>query len=137
MPAVKITCRIKGAAELASRMKQAPVKVRTELARILYQEAEGIMTQSKMAHVPVDTGALRSTGHVQKPEISSKGQVRVRLGYGGPSARYAIYVHENLKARHVVGGSKYLEKPTLAWAAHGGEVIAAKMNAAFAAGKLI
>ena len=42
--------------------------------------------------VPVDTGALMSTGHFQTQRDGSK--VKVVLGYGGPSAPYAAYVHE-------------------------------------------
>jgi len=32
----------------------------------------------------------------------------VRVGY---TANYAVYVHENMEARHTVGQAKYLEKP--------------------------
>jgi len=36
------------------------------------------------------------------------GSPSVVVGYG---TNYAIYVHENLKARHVVGEAKFLERP--------------------------
>lgn len=78
-----------------------------------------IMGPSKRL-VPVDTGALRSSGHVQPP-VEAGPVVTVTLGYGGPAGAtvkgayvgYAIYVHENLTARHPVGQAKYLEQPLL------------------------
>jgi hypothetical protein len=33
------------------------------------------------------------------------------LGFGGPSAPYAVIVHENLNVRHQVGQAKFLERP--------------------------
>lgn len=76
----------------------------------LYQSAEMVMTKSKEEFVPVKTGALRSTGMVQLPEIDSK-SVSVTLSYGGPSVDYAIIVHEDMTAHHPHGQAKYLETP--------------------------
>ena len=104
-------------------------KVRDHIGTALYREAERIMTASKK-QVPVDTGALRSTGHIREPEVSGN-MVSVVLGYGGPAGAglkprkgkrskrvidnvgYAVYVHEKLNAKHHVGGAKFLEKPML------------------------
>lgn len=72
----------------------------------LYLEAEQIMSTSKR-EVPVDTGRLRSTGYVQLPQMKGT-QIGVTLGYG---TNYAVYVHEILSARHVVGKAKYLQDP--------------------------
>lgn len=81
-------------------------------ARALYQEAERIMTASKEI-VPVLTGALRASGVVLLPEVSAT-NVSVELGYGGPAAPYAVYVHENVMARHKEGQqAKFLERPML------------------------
>ena len=33
----------------------------------------------------------------------------MEVGFGGPAADYAIYVHEDLSAHHPVGEAKYLE----------------------------
>ncbi len=82
-----------------------------DIARGLFIEGERIMSDSKK-QVPVDTGALRSTGHVQPPDFSGP-SVSVTLGYGGPAAGYAIVVHEDLQARHTVGNALYLERPFL------------------------
>lgn len=62
-------------------------------ASALYIEGERIMSNSKQeAPVGVD-GVLRASGFVDPPRREGKG-VRVRLGYGGAAAQYAIVVHE-------------------------------------------
>lgn len=81
-----------------------------ELAAALYQEAEAIMARSKTI-VPVDTGALRASGHVQLPDTVGD-KVSVRMGYGGAAAGYAVAVHEKLNVRHKSPTkAKYLEEP--------------------------
>lgn len=88
----------------------------------MYQLGESIMTKAKLL-CPVDTGNLRSTGHVEPPKHEG-GRVIVRLAFGGSATDYAIYVHENLLARHPVGQAKYLEQPFLEEAPKLGAVIA-------------
>ena len=84
-------------------------------AAALYGIAEEVMTASKDI-VPVDTGALKSTGHVQPPRISGA-VVEVTLGYGGVAGNgsevdYAWFVHENLAAQHASPTqAKFLEEP--------------------------
>ena len=80
-----------------------------DLADALYVEAELIMTDSKANYVPVDTGQLRNSGTVLRPEITSN-QVSVTLGYGGASAPYAAKIHE-APPRWGQGKNKYLSKP--------------------------
>ena len=41
----------------------------------------------------------------------SNNKVVIELGFGGAAASYAVYVHENLTAKHTVGQAKYLEVP--------------------------
>lgn len=105
---------------VAQLMEQFGTRALSALAQELYREGEEIMAASKPL-VPVDTGALRSSGYVQPPVIDGT-VVRVTLGYGGPAAKinpktgqstegYAIFVHENLEAHHPVGMAKYLEIP--------------------------
>ena len=80
-------------------------------ARALRSVAEVYMTEAKK-RTPVLTGVLRSSGHVVGP--SKDGDTwKVSLVFGGPSASYAIYVHENLNAHHPVGQSKFLESVIL------------------------
>lgn len=80
-------------------------------AAALTEEAERIMGVAK-ARTPVDTGALRGSGHVQAPVVAL-GRVGVTLAFGGAAAPYAVIVHEDLTARHVVGQAKFLESAML------------------------
>lgn len=85
----------------------------TALGRALYEEANRIFNESQ-ALVPVDTGALRSSGQVTLPQQGASG-VQVTIGYGGAAAPYAIYVHERMELNHPNGGqAKYLEEPVMA-----------------------
>lgn len=58
--------------------------------------------------VPVDTGALKNSAFTRKIK-NIAGAVDVAVGY---TQSYAIFVHENLNARHKPGKiAKYLETP--------------------------
>lgn len=97
--------------------------VGSHIMSALFEEANELMAFSKR-QVPVDTGTLRASGMVEEPVKQGK-SYKVRLGYGygeekNPksgqiAAGYAIYVHENLKARHKVGKAKFLEDPMKTW----------------------
>jgi hypothetical protein len=52
-----------------------------DLAAAMYRQGEYVMTDSKR-QVPVDTGNLKSTGHVSLPEVNGT-VATVTLGYGG------------------------------------------------------
>src|SRR3990167_2541856 len=103
-----IGIRITGLKEAAAAAGTAGPRYIAEVRDISYRWAEAVMTKAKLL-TPVDTGALRSSGHVQ--DQSSASVVRIVLGFGGPSAGYAVYVHENLHAHHPVGQAKFLETP--------------------------
>jgi len=77
------------------------------LAKAVRSVGEIWMTEAKK-RTPVDTGVLRSSGHVQGPTVVGN-DIQVRLVFGGPAATYAVAVHENLTAHHTVGQAKYLE----------------------------
>ncbi len=99
----------------AERMRRTFRRIRTSINRgiaaDLFQEGERIMASSKK-QVPVDTGALRSSGIVEPPVVLAD-SVSVTLGYGGTAVPYALKVHEDLQARHTVGNALYLERPFL------------------------
>lgn len=102
---------LSGDQEFLRKLKSLGDRATTIVSGALLQEAEAIMTESKK-QVPVDTGNLRSSGHVTPPEVRG-GHVAVTLAYGGPAAPYAIVQHERLDLRHTVGKAKYLEDPLL------------------------
>jgi hypothetical protein len=93
--------------------------------KFLFLEGERIIGDSKENYVPVDFGTLRNSGFVEPPKVSGR-KVKVRCGFGGPAAPYALSVHENPRAGKTGGVSpsgrkyqhwaqtgewKYLEKP--------------------------
>jgi hypothetical protein len=92
------------------------------LAQAMYAEATVILNESKKI-VPVDTGNLRASGRVERPETGN-GRASVEITYGGAAAPYALIVHEvppNSGGRwgtgmtHAAGKSwKYLEMPVMA-----------------------
>lgn len=103
-------------AELASSGRATPQRI----GQGLWEVGQNIMAASQEL-VPVDTGNLRASGHVELPRQVA-GEVQVVLGYGGPAgsgnfggttnpedAGYALRVHEDLQAHHVVGQAKFLE----------------------------
>ncbi len=99
-----------GAQAFQAKLRNAAVAGPTAVLATLYQEAEVVMTAAKTDFVPVETGALRASGFVEPPVANAFGG-SVTLGFGGPSAPYAVIVHEDLTKRHPVGQAKYLELP--------------------------
>jgi len=85
---------------------------------------EEIMLDVKAARpgagVPVDTGALRSTGRVEGPKGNE-----VELSFGGAAADYALKVHEEVEIPHRVGEARYLVRGIDRWRQNGASVAAA------------
>jgi hypothetical protein len=117
----ELSVELKGSAELQRKLRALGTSALKVAAGSLYRSAEAIMTLSKDKYVPVDTGNLKASGHVELPQIEGS-QITVVLGYGGPAGArptqshskdvgYAVHVHENPNARHTVGQWKYLETP--------------------------
>jgi hypothetical protein len=95
---------------LADALKRIPSHMTNILEKSLYEEANVIFNESQKL-VPVDTGALKTSGFVHAPRRENN-RVFVRVTYGGSAAHYALYVHENLYARHTAPTqAKYLETP--------------------------
>lgn len=78
-----------------------------EIGRALYVETE-IETKEAKRRTPVDKGPLRASVHTVGP-IREWRSVYTEIVAGGPSAPYAIYVHEDPDAFHPVGQWKYIE----------------------------
>lgn len=120
---LKITKHLEDAMSVATNVKgmDAVTKLTQEylgsksglaIAAALTQISEEVITEAKEGYVPVDTGALRNTGHVEEPKVDEK-EVVVTLGFGGGNVSYALAVHENMEAQHPVGQAKYLEIPLM------------------------
>lgn len=110
MPGGPIKVTVTGEKEMAAKFRAFAKKFPKKIEASLFKQCEKIMTRSKRDFVPVDTGALRSTGMVEKPKTTKRG-TSVTLAYGGPAVDYAVEQHENLDYNHTVGGPKYLERP--------------------------
>jgi hypothetical protein len=86
------------------------------LAKSLYIEAQVERTEM-LRRTPKDTGALRGTYEVSRPKFGTLAggvavfdeDISVTIQVGGPAAKYAIHVHENMEAYHPVGQAKYME----------------------------
>lgn len=100
---------------MQAKLKRLQARYPDRIRGALHFQAEKIMTRSKRDFVPVDLGALRSSGHVRPPERGKGRIIQVKLVYGGPSVPYAIVQHETPPAvfSHTVGQWKYLERPLM------------------------
>lgn len=126
----EIRVEIEGTARLKRNLARAGAKGTVALRRGLRLEGEKIMAASKRL-VPVETGNLRASGRVRQSRGRRQEVGNVDLVYGGPSAPYAVFVHEipppgggggdlqparptKRRARHHVGQWKFLEAPARA-----------------------
>lgn len=115
-----------GAAELEARLAAAPAIALKAFAIALYAEGTDLLAEA-LPLTPIDLGPLRASGAVSEPEISGTG-ILVEVGFGGAATDYAIYVHENLEARHnPPTQAKFLEQPALERARTMGPSMAARM----------
>ena len=92
--------------KMTRQLQDLALKFAHRVEPALRAEAEIEMAEAKR-RTPVATGALRASGHV---EVTVSGRdAEARLRFGGPSAPYSVFVHENLRAYHRVGQAKFLE----------------------------
>lgn len=125
----KVSVKVSGLTKLLSQLSTIPDRAEKAAKSSLYIEGERIMAKSKEL-VPVDTGALRSSGTVRLPVKDKSGKITVSLEYGGVAkgvftsertgnvknspntTEYALKVHEDLSMRHEPPTqAKYLEQP--------------------------
>ena len=117
---------VSGFRRLIGYLESKVERVPTVLDKALYAEATLIFNESQKI-VPVDTGALRASGQV----IAGKGEAII--GYGGPAASYALFVHEGGPKNWSRPGKsdKYLEIPFMAALPGFAERLAARMRGEF------
>jgi hypothetical protein len=134
MAAPKFHVTVSGLPKVQKALKALGKKGPKAMGKALFREGEGIMGDSKEKFVPVVTGNLRASGHVNLPKITING-ASVQLGYGGPAAPYALAVHENPNVGKTETGSqvgewKYLERPYKQRVKGMGDRVAKDMKAA-------
>lgn len=118
--------QILGGEKLLAALTKIAQELPEQTAAALLEVGEEIMTDAKENYVPVDLGALRASGFVRS-DLSFK-DYTIKLGFGGPSAPYALIQHENMQYRHTTGGPKYLERPVMARAGNIGRDVASKVR---------
>lgn len=97
-----------GVSQLMARLDEMSKAYPKELDAALYQEALAIFRKSQRI-VPVDKGFLKGSGVIEGPKNHE-----ILIGYGGPAAPYALYVHEDPEAKHKSGKTyKFLEIPVM------------------------
>lgn len=102
---------LSGLPALRHLLLTAPNEVKPLAQAALHEEASVIFARSQTI-VPVRTGVLKSSGMVSEPKETG-GKHYVDIGYGGPAAKYALWVHEK---RTFASGEpyergKYLQRP--------------------------
>lgn len=110
-----VTVTWTGIKELETRLREASAEKATRaLSVALYREALRIFAESQRI-TPVDTGALRGSGVVTEPRVTGT-TVEVVIGYGGPAAPYAVYVHEIPPPPNTsTGGRSATHNPPTQW----------------------
>jgi len=128
---MKITAEVIGQKKLNRKLRQLYKKLEKPAGDHLHNEAKGVMAASQQL-VPKDTGALASTGHVNRP-VRRLYDTFVVMGYGGRAGRggspgpfisitgkmmkagdnvdYALKVHEDYSVHHYNGTAGFLGKP--------------------------
>jgi hypothetical protein len=115
------------------KIARAARELRDDFGWRLRTIAEEILTDvkdSRPGHgVPVDKGILRSTGRCEGP-TGKASNPQVEIGFGGPSAKYALVQHEVTTFRHTVGEPRYLVRGMERWNASSSPAVAAMKKAA-------
>jgi hypothetical protein len=102
---------LNGVSQFASKARRFAGNLQKQTDKALYQETQIELKEVKR-RTPVEFGELRASEHVEGPTRQGN-RVWTNIVAGGPSAPYAIYVHEDLDAFHPVGQAKYIESVLL------------------------
>jgi len=112
---IKIDIEIKNADEVIRFLNERPAKARELFNKAIKKAILSVEREAKQ-RTPVRTGRLRAS-------LISKQYQSVLEGEVSTDVYYAIYVHENLRARHKIGEAKFLENAV--------KVLEPKINAYF------
>jgi len=132
---------MKGGDAMTANLRRIATKFGTTvIGAALYRQAQKIMADSKEHYVPVDLGALKSSGKVGRPVYEGR-KVYVELSYGDAASAYALAVHEHpskysppswqgtvVQFSPSGTGPKYLERPLMKAAPTLGAEVARDLN---------
>lgn len=94
---MSVGAQVTGVDKVIRAIGKEKAKTGMTIAESLKKCAEVILKKA-LYYCPVEYGPLRKSGRIES-EGSGMG-TRVHVVFGGPEAPYAIYVHENLEAKH-------------------------------------
>lgn len=120
---------IQGLLQTTQALQQWGARASAAYAGAIYMLGTNVLSTS-MKLAPADTGYLRASRYLRRPEVIAGGAFTMELGYGAP---YALFVHE-IDQRYVVGEWKFLAKAIDYHAASSGSDLASFMGKLFAAG---
>ena len=93
------------------KLQKLPSQVNT-LVQKAFVDVMDLVYQQSQQLVPVDTGALRASAQFTHSVLGSMEKPQAAIEYGGGAVYYAVYVHEDLQARHKAPTqAKFLEAP--------------------------
>lgn len=111
---MNVRVEMTGVAEVSQKLAQLIPAPMAPLGEALRDEGNQIIRIANTL-VPVDTGNLRSTGHVEAP-VQAGPVVSVSLGYGqGDIAPYAARIEFDVTLNHPHGGqAHFFQQPLFA-----------------------
>lgn len=124
-----ISLNLTGIAEVSQHLQRLIPTPALPLREALRTEGNQIIRVANTL-VPVDTGLLRSTGHVEQP-VQQGSVVSVSLGYGQGLALYAAKIEFDVTLNHPHGGqAHFFSQPLFAATAGFVQRIAAALRGA-------
>lgn len=103
---MSVDLQLKGSKELLRALDKLGPQMREWGGEGLEVEAD-VELQEARTRTPVLTGRLRDSGYRKPAQVDRQG-ISVTIGFGGPTAPYAPFVHEQLRP-HATGQAKFLE----------------------------
>jgi len=101
---------IRGTKQVSNRLLDYADQFPDAAAEALYDQMIESVEPDVYESTPEDTGKLRDTIRVEESVQKGK-RISCSIVAGGPKAPYALIVHEDLDANHIVGDAKYIERP--------------------------
>ncbi len=121
---------VTGDRQVLGRIQVARRGMPNEVARALGIELETVELPEVYRRTPLDKGPLRESLRVDGPHIIPGRQIQGGIAAGGPTAPYAIYVHEDLEADHPIGEAKFIESTLRESSPHLGRRVGRRMSLA-------
>lgn len=123
---MKISIDGRSIAAMAGKIRAAKSAKIEQVKSAMYQETL-IELAECVERTPLEYGNLRASEHVEGPAQEGN-TIVTKIVAGGPSAPYAIYVHEDLEAFHPIGDAKFIESTLNESASFMGERIARRVR---------